>query len=291
MTGFSSEWLALREPADHAARDPGLVAELALALAGHAEVAVVDLGCGTGSNLRGLAPHLGPRQSWRLVDHDPALLAAARSALLDWADHGDTEGESLVLTKDEKRITVAFAALDLSAGLGAAIDPAAAPDLVTAAALFDLVSKAWLDGFVRSVAEAGSMFYTALSYDGSETWDPPHPADDAIHDAFLAHQGSDKGFGAAMGPAATAALEDGFQQLDYAVVTASSPWRLGPEHRDLIAQLKDGKAAAAAETGLMAPGTIGDWSIARSRPGTTVVVGHADLLAVPPRSRFASGRR
>lgn len=290
MTGFSGEWLALREPADHAARDPGLVAELALALVGHAEVAVVDLGCGTGSNLRGLAPHLGPRQSWRLVDHDPALLAAARSALLDWADHGETKGESLVLIKDGKRITVAFAALDLSAGPGTAIDPAAAPDLVTAAALFDLVSEAWLDGFVRSVAEAGAVFYTALSYDGSEIWDPPHPADGAIQAAFLAHQGSDKGFGSAMGPAATAALAGIFCREGYAVSTASSPWRLEPDHRDLIGQLKDGKAAAAAETGLMAPGEISDWSTARSRPGTTVLVGHADLLAVPPPSELVSRR-
>ena len=282
MTGFSSEWLALREPADHAARDPGLVAALARMLAGRAEVTVVDLGCGTGSNLRGLAPHLGPRQSWRLVDHDRALLAAARNALLDWADHGDTAGETLVLTKDEKHIEVAFVAIDLSAGLSAAID-SAAPDLVTAAALFDLVSKAWLEGFARSVAAAGSAFYTALSYDGTENWEPPHPADSAIHAAFLAHQGSDKGFGAAIGPAATAELADSFRQHGYTVATASSPWRLKPEHGDLIRQLKDGKAAAATETGLMEPGQIGDWSAARSRAGTTVMVGHADILAVPPR--------
>lgn len=282
MTGFSSDWLALREPADHAARDPGLVAELARTFAGRAEVTIVDLGCGTGSNLRGLAPHLGPRQSWRLVDHDPALLAAARGALLDWADHGETVGETLVLTKDEKHIEVAFAAIDLSAGLGAAIDPAAAPDLVTAAALFDLVSKAWIEGFVRSVAAAGSAFYTALSYDGTEAWAPPHPADARIHEAFLAHQGSDKGFGAAMGPAATTALADAFRQHGYTVATASSPWRLGPEHRDLIRHLKDGKATAAVETGLMEPGQIGEWSAARSRAGTTVMVGHADLFAVPP---------
>lgn len=281
MTGFSSEWLALREPADHAARDPGLVAELASTLAGRAEISVVDLGCGTGSNLRGLAPHLGPRQSWRLVDHDPALLAAARTALLGWADLAQTEGETLVLAKDEKRIRVDFAALDLSAGLGAAMNPLGTPDLVTAAALFDLVSQAWIEGFARSVTEAGSVFYTALSYDGTETWEPPHPADARIHESFLAHQGGDKGFGPAMGPGATAALSDAFRQRGYAVATASSPWRLGPEHRDLIRQLKDGKAAAAIETGLMAPAEIADWSAARRLVGTTVLVGHADLLAIP----------
>ena len=43
------------------------------------------------------------------------------------------------------------------AGLGAAIDLAATPDLVTAAALFDLVSKAWLDGFVPWAHVAHSL--------------------------------------------------------------------------------------------------------------------------------------
>ena len=44
-----------------------------------ATATVVDLGCGTGSNLRALAPPCPRRQSWRLVDRDPALLAPRAS--------------------------------------------------------------------------------------------------------------------------------------------------------------------------------------------------------------------
>ncbi len=72
------DWLAVREPADHAARDAGLVAPLARALPPH--VRAVDLGCGTGSNLRALGPHLGPAQDWVLVDHDPPCSPPRRSA-------------------------------------------------------------------------------------------------------------------------------------------------------------------------------------------------------------------
>src|SRR5690606_36909985 len=86
MSGFSPEWLALREPADMRARDPGLLAALAAHLAGRDAIEVVDLGCGAGSNIRTTAPALGPVQSWTLVDYDPVLLEAARAALMAWAD-------------------------------------------------------------------------------------------------------------------------------------------------------------------------------------------------------------
>lgn len=283
MTGFSSEWLALREPADHRARDAALVDALAAALAkrpaGIRDVAVVDLGCGTGSNLRALAPHLGRSQTWTLFDNDPALLASARTALAAWADRSETQGATLLLEKDGRQIRAAFAAADLSVDPAGIVAPV--PDLVTAAALFDLVSEAWLERFADAVATAGAIFYTALTYDGTETWSPPHPADAAMQAAFVAHQAGNKGFGAALGPSATSALAKAFGLRGYAVRTAASPWRLGAADRDLIARLKDGKAGAAAETGLVAADVAAAWATARGEPETSAVIGHADLWAEP----------
>ena len=80
MTGFEAQWLALREGADFVARDAA-VRDAALRIFAHRdEITVVDLACGAGSNPRALAPFLGSRQSWRLVDHDAGLLASARAA-------------------------------------------------------------------------------------------------------------------------------------------------------------------------------------------------------------------
>ncbi len=197
MSGFSPDWLALREPADHAARDAGLVAALARALP--PRLRAVDLGCGTGSNLRALAPHLGAAQDWVLVDHDPALLAAAKVRLAAWAERAEAAGDGLVLQRGGARIAVRFRALDLAADPATAL--AEGPDLVTAAALFDLASESWIATVAGAVARAGAVFYTALTYDGQERWTPPHPADAAIHAAFLVHQAGDKGFGPASGPA------------------------------------------------------------------------------------------
>ena len=94
MSGFSPEWLALREPFDAAARPAALIAELRAHIAqgtAAAPLAVVDLGAGAGSNLRCLAPLLGGVQRWRLADNDPKLLDAAFTATQAWAEQRGEE--------------------------------------------------------------------------------------------------------------------------------------------------------------------------------------------------------
>ena len=76
MSGFSAAWLALREPADHAARDAGLAQAAAALLIGKTPTRILDLGCGTGSNFRAFSPLVAAPQAWTLVDFDPRLLAA-----------------------------------------------------------------------------------------------------------------------------------------------------------------------------------------------------------------------
>jgi SAM-dependent methyltransferase len=278
MSGFSPEWLALREPVDHRSRDGGLADTLAGALAGRDPVRIVDLGCGSGSNLRALAPRLGARQAWRLVDHDPRLLDAARERLAVWADTAEARDGGLQMTKDGRAIAVAFVAADLSGGVDAALGPA--PDLVTAAALFDLASAPWIEAVAGAVAARGAAFHTALTYDGVEAWEPPHPADGAMLAAFHAHQRRDKGFGPAAGPDATGVLERAFAARGYRVAVAPSPWRVTRADGGLIAALAEGAAGAVRETGLVPEAAVADWLAAR-RSSPACAVGHADLLALP----------
>jgi SAM-dependent methyltransferase len=280
MSGFSAEWLALREPADRRARSSTLVSELRSVFAGRDTAAVIDLGCGTGSNLRALAPSLPRRQSWRLVDRDRALLDAAHEQLAAWADASEA-GAELHLWKGGVDIAVRFVEADLAPGVAPLLSDSGV-DLVTAAALFDLVSASWIGSFARDVAAAGAAFYTALTYDGTDRWSPPHPADAAMLAGFHAHQRGDKGFGPAAGPRASELLEAALRAEGYDVRSAASPWRLGRGDAALMRELAHGTAAAVRETGTVAKSTIGDWLDGRLG-AAACEIGHRDLLALPPR--------
>jgi SAM-dependent methyltransferase len=278
MSGFSAEWLELREPADHRARNRDLLGALSRRFAGRDTLSVVDLGCGAGSNIRALAPALPRRQRWRLVDHDRALLGAARERIARWGDTRDAAGPDLKVSREGRDLTIAFQEADLAADLDGVLN--GAPHLVTAAALFDLVSAEWIERFVAAVAARQAVFYTVLTYNGTESWSPPHPADGAIQAAFHSHQGGDKGFGPAAGPRATEALAQAFLKAGYRVRSAESPWQLGPDDTALVRELAQGTARAVRETGRVPEQEVASWLEARlSR--ATCVVGHTDLLAFP----------
>lgn len=240
---FEAVWLALREPADHAARDPGLLAAAREMLG---DGPAVDLGCGTGSTLRAFG---GPAERWRLVDRDPALLAEAAARAPGAA-------------------VVAADLRDLDAL------PLGGARLVAASALFDLVSREWIEALADRVAAEGAAVYAALSYDGTMAWAPPLAADAAVLAAFNAHQRGDKGFGPALGPEAGRALAEAMARRGYAVRIAASPWRLGPADAALARALAAGVAAAAGAA---------EWGQARAAASgaASCTIGHLDVLALP----------
>ena len=123
VSGFSAEWLALREPADIAARSAAVTSFVTGTFAQHSSVRIVDLGSGTGSNVRYLSRHLPQGQHWQLVDNDATLLDAARS----------------LLSIDVETRVADLRHLDASLFV--------ASQLVTASALLDLVSESWLRRF------------------------------------------------------------------------------------------------------------------------------------------------
>lgn len=260
MSGFSTQWLDLREPADHAARDPGLLAQVETRLGGRASVTLVDLGCGTGSTFRALAPRLPAAQSWRLVDHDPVLIQAA-TARIGLQAHVQAHPRDL-------------RALDTL--------PLAGADLVTASALLDLAGADWLAALAAALHRAGVGLYAALNYDGQMHWSPSLADDAAVLDAFNRHQCSDKGLGPALGPRAGATLAQQLRAQGFTVHTAPSPWRVqgaSPFQRALL----EGIALAAAEAGLGHRRSQA-WLAQRLAlmDRGRCHVGHLDVLAWPP---------
>ncbi|MGI9424688.1 MAG: SAM-dependent methyltransferase [Hyphomicrobiaceae bacterium] len=267
MSGFSAEWLALREPADHASVNCQVRFELAARVADAGRLSIVDLGCGTGSNFRSLSPQLAIAQDWTLVDHDGLLLSHAERRC----------GHASSVRAD---IHVATRPADFSTGDIASL--IAGADMVTAAALFDLVSVSVIDRMVDAIVTERSIFYTTLTYDGIVSWLPEHDADAAMRAAFNAHQQQDKGFGPAAGPDASDALSNAFRNRGYTVWRGKSPWVLDVNDGNLQQEVDRGWSRAVLETGLVAQPTIDQWlAWRRAAEDSVTIVGHEDLLALP----------
>jgi SAM-dependent methyltransferase len=288
--GFSADWLRLREPFDRAARADA-DAVLRFALAGRADGAgpwpVVDLGCGTGANLRALAPRLGAGQRWRLVDHDAALLATVPAALAPWAAaHGHRlalHGDTIQLAGDGFDAIIVREHLDLAAGLDALVLPPAA--LLTASALLDLVSAPWLRALVQRARDARATLLFALSADHRIAWSPPDAGDAAVQALFAAHQQRDKGFGPALGPRAAAFALEHLAATGWMTAHARSDWLIdGTAAPAMLQAMVDGTAAAAAEQDPAAAAAVRAWASRRrpQAPATRLHVGHVDVAARLP---------
>jgi SAM-dependent methyltransferase len=269
VSGFSADWLRLREPFDLRARNPTVLGEVAASFKSRSPVRVVDLACGTGATLRALSPHLPARQHWKLIDHDPDLLARAASSALT----GDTVINAIPL--------------DLNRDLETALDGAI--DLVATSALLDLVSDSWLDRLAVAVAARSIPVYAALSYDGQTGFAPSDPFDAAIAAAVNAHQRMDKGFGPALGPAAAAFATARFEALGYSVIRGASDWVIASEDRDMQAEILAGWASAAHDMGTLSFSDTAAWLMRRraavAAGCSSLRVGHVDFFAAPSTTR------
>jgi hypothetical protein len=294
METFSADWLALREPADHAARAGRLEASLVTRLVeqGASEVAVVDLGAGAGSNARRLMPLLPLPQRWLLVDHDAALLGTALERTHRWAEaRGATTTEvpaGLRLAHASGPVEMSTAVLDMTAlsdTLSRHDVPSGASLLVTAAALLDLTSPEWLDLLAQHCHDTGATALFALTYDGRIEWTPSDPLDAVVRTLVNAHQHTDKGFGPAAGPDAVDACEAAFTRRGYVVDRARSDWTLGVESDVLQRQLVDGWTYAALAVAPERASDLRAWQARRlqhiASGASRILVGHHDLLAYP----------
>jgi SAM-dependent methyltransferase len=286
VSGFSAGWLDLREPFDVAARSETAAGALEELPRDADVLRIVDLGAGTGANIRYLAPLLGGRQDWLALDHDAALLEALPERLRRWAEGNGgcfrRDGETMDVEGDTFAVRVALRQADLTREPL----PLAGAQLVSASALLDLTSSSWLDALLERCRSERAAVLFALTYDGEIAWRPPEDGDALVRALVNRHQRSDKGFGAALGPTAVDHGAAQLRRLGYEVRLGRSDWVVGRDAVAIQHALVDDWSAAARTVAPDAAGAIDAWRrrrLARLREGTSsLVVGHQDLVGLPP---------
>ena len=265
----SAEWLTLRERADAAARSADLVEELRSNLPTGGVTRVHDLGSGTGSMARWLAPQLAGRQHWVLFDRDAELL-------------GPAVADPPRSAADGAPVTIETRAGDITRLQPTELSGAA---LITASALLDMLTAEELERLVSTSAAAGCPVLIALSVTGRVDLAPTDPFDRCVSEAFNAHQRRNTASGRLLGPDAVRAALDCFTRLGVEVLVRPSPWRLGPGQAALAAEWFTGWLGAACEQRPELSGAAPSYAqrrLAEAAAGRlSVTVHHQDLLARP----------
>jgi hypothetical protein len=268
----SRSWLALREPADVAARARDLAERLARQVPATGRWVIHDLGAGTGAMGRWLAPLLPGPQHWVAHDRDGDLLDLAGTDLPSPAADG------AMVTVQTRRSDIA------------ALPPGelAEASLVTASALLDMLTDDELTDLVSACTGAGCPILLTLSVTGRVALSPAEPLDPRVATAFNAHQRRVTERGRLLGPDAVARAVQRFGASGAEVIVRPSPWRLGPPRAELMREWFTGWVRAACEQEPELAAEAGPYAsrrLAQLAAGElAVTVDHADLLIAPGQS-------
>jgi len=242
---FSESWLRQREPYDHAARSTTLARRFGEVVG---TGRVLDLGGGLGSGARFLARH-APDLDLCVVDYDEALLQVAAAAGFD------------THRADLRELELPEA------------------DALHCQALLDLVSWDWLEAWIEQLVADPKPVLATLTVDGRLAFDPADPTDEEVFSCFRAHQGLDRGFGPSPGPRAAQVLAKRLETAGFRVTVEEADWQIPATDTAMIRSMVDGIVEAAEEMAAR-PERVRAWGERRSG---ALMVGHLDVLALPPR--------
>lgn len=295
---FNAEWLALRERFDARARSRALAHDFAGMLPDR--VTLLELGAGTFSLFRWLAPIVARPQHWICVDNDADLLqrglelTAAWGRRLGYTVETSEDGARLALHTPNGVWTIKPAQYDLEElDLSALV-----PDRVSGvmcSALLDLLSDDWLSELVYSLE--GVPFYAAMTVTGG-IWHNLQDRDDAlVLKGFHRNQIGNDTQRDALGPHAMSAVARMAAFLGLNHAWHRSDWTIGPRDRAMLRHVLAFHAGGARNALPQHRARIDTWEARRNRhvdAGRLAMrVAHRDFLISSPEKgpRHAARRR
>lgn len=214
MTKSAVEWLAARELADSRSRSTMLAKAFADAV--RPDDLIVDLGSGTGTNIRYLERYLSSKQKWLAIDNDSVLLEQA----------------SVRLPRDR----VTFATRNLASDLQSV--PSGPGVAITASAFLDITSKEWLVQLAHHCCD--SPLLIAMSAASQPIWHPIDEFDEPIRLQLDTHQRADHGFGPSLGIDAVQFLAQQLRDQGCHVTLRPGNWTLDSSDDALISLMING---------------------------------------------------
>jgi trans-aconitate methyltransferase len=264
----SSEWLSLREPEDAAARSR----DLALAAAEMLQqkpLNIHDLGSGTGSMMRWLAPLLPGQQTWTLHDWNSDLIEQAARGIRP-------------LDRDNDPISVCIQPGDLADLRPADLHEAS---LVTASALLDVLTVDEIQAIVDACLSARCTTLLSLSVTGDVQLSPADERDAAFQRAFNAHQVREAATRRQVGRHGAAIAKRLFADAGWHVRSSTTTWRLDHDRPRLLAEWFEGWVDASLECDAELRAEAAGYRRRRAaeieRGELTARIRHLDLLAWP----------
>jgi hypothetical protein len=266
----SSGWLALREQEDADARSRDLALTVA-AMLPEEPIVIHDLGSGTGSMMRWLAPLLPGPQTWVLHDWNADLIEEA----IDRARPTDRNNAAVCVHSQIGDLA------DLRPG------HLAGASLVTASALLDVLTAAEIHAIVAACVGAHCPALLALSVTEEVRLSPRHQLDAAVQHAFNSHQLRDADGRQQLGRYGAPIARGLFAEAGWHVRPSTTLWQLDHRRPQLLAEWLDGWVGAAVEQDSALCSQASRYLHLRrsqiERGELAVVVRHVDLLAWPRR--------
>ncbi|WP_243074440.1 SAM-dependent methyltransferase [Microbacterium sp. SS28] len=263
----AADWLTLREAADARSRSRRLA--LAAARLVREPVVVHDLGSGTGSMMRWLAPLLPGRQTWVLHEADDDLLRQAARA-----PGFDAAGRPV-------RVETSVGRID-----GLHVGSLAGASLVVGSALLDVLTRDEVETIAAVCVAAGAPTLLSLTVTGRVRLIPDDPGDRVFEAAFVDHQHRAIEDRTPLGPDAVAVAVASFRSRGWITRVAGSSWQLRSADSALTSEWLESWVGAAVDQRPALREWADEYLQTRRRQLAAgelrVAVHHADLLAFPP---------
>lgn len=221
-------WLSYRSACDAVARNKGIERKFLEFFNHKPTLDIVDVGAGTGANFRYYFDHIRQNQRWTFIEKNAQLIEEAKACIAHFAQqkgyHLEQKHSNLMhISAGDKQASIKI----IQGCLGDIEHLVSLPDadVVTANAVFDLISYEQFDALVRKLKKEYVCLLSTLNY--YETSFLPFSDTDARFIRWYhMHMKRPQQFGIAMGPDCCEEMLDLLHQQGMIIEQEASQWHI-----------------------------------------------------------------